>query len=287
MPELVERGHIYIAQPPLYKIKKGKQERYLLDERELDGQLLRSALESAEFYPTPSEPPISGEELKGIAQELLAVRSVIQRLAHRYDEYVLESLLDVATLEVTDFEDRVVLETWIEDLRRCVDARAPVGMVFHVEHIGSGTDGHVGIGVTRRHHGLSEYRFLPRDFFRGADYRRISALHLKLRGLLSDGAYVRRSERQQTVSSFAEALDWLLNEGGKGFQIQRYKGLGEMNPDQLWETTMNIESRRLLQVTIEDIVSADEIFTTLMGDQVQPRRDFIERYALEAENLDI
>jgi DNA gyrase subunit B len=287
MRELIERGNIFIAQPPLYKLKKGKQERYLIDDGELKDSLLQSALEDARLYVEAHAPPIAGGTLESLAKKLLDVRALIDRLARRYEPRLLAALLEVPMLPVGVLEDAAFLGEWANLVSARLQKGAPIGSLFHVEHLLREPDHRSGIRLERREHGLTEYRWLPIDFFRGSDYARIAALQVELDGLLSDDAFVQRGDRQQRVSTFPEAFDWLLAEASKGYQIQRYKGLGEMNPEQLWETTMNVESRRLLQVTIEDVVSADEIFTTLMGDQVEPRRDFIVQFALEVENLDI
>ncbi len=287
MPELIERGNIYIAQPPLYKVKRGKQERYLIDDLELNDSLLQTALEGAALFPGAGVPPIGGQPLEGLAKGLLGVRAIIGRLANRYDAAFLEALIDLPVLRPDQVSDASVVSPWVARLQGRLNTTAPLGVLFHVEHLPRDGERRGGIEMERRQHGLSETRFVPNDFFRGTDYGRIAALHEQINDLLAPDAYVQRGERQQRVSHVGQALEWLLAEAAKGYQIQRYKGLGEMNPEQLWETTMNAESRRLLQVKIEDVISADEVFTTLMGDQVEPRRDFIERFALEAENLDV
>ena len=287
MPELIERGHIYIAQPPLYKVKKGKQERYLLDDAELNANMLQAALDDARLFINAEAPPLSGAGLETLAKDLLLVRSIIARLAHRYDPLLLEKLIEAPPLIEEVLNDPAQLDAWLQALEPLLNAGATLATRFTVRVVAPEGERRGGVLLTRHQHGATEHRLLPREFFHGADYARIMALHQKLNGLLADDAHVERGDRQLPVTRFGQALDWLLDEAGKGYHIQRYKGLGEMNPEQLWETTMNAESRRLLQVTIEDVVSADEIFTTLMGDQVEPRREFIERFALEAENLDI
>jgi len=295
MPELIERGHVYIAQPPLYKIKRGKQEVYVKDDAELNAYLLGSALENAELHVTADAPPLSGVALESLAKEHIAVESIFGRLASRYDEHVLRQLANLpqVTTELADDLDR--LEAWTEQL----SAALPKVTSDRAQRNGSGAsyiaaldrgdaDGEgVRIEVTRIQHGVGTTRYLPREFFETNEYAHIMALSAKLEGLLGEDAYVSRGERQLAITSFPEAVDWLMSEARRGQSVQRYKGLGEMNPDQLWDTTVNPESRRLMQVKIEDAVKADEIFTTLMGDQVEPRREFIEKNALTVSNLDV
>ncbi len=294
MPELIERGHVYIAQPPLYKIKRGKQEVYVKDDAELDSYLLNAAMDGAALYVNPEAPPLSGVALETLAKEHIAVESIIARLANRYDEAVLRAISARPAVSSADAENLDKLAAWTEAL----SAALPKHSGDRAENGNGGSysavldrgneDGEgVRIAVTKVQHGLGVTRYLPREFFGTNEYRHIMSLADKLGGLLSDGAFVKRGEREQPVASFAEAVEWLMSEARRGQSIQRYKGLGEMNPDQLWDTTVNPETRRLMQVRIEDAVKADEIFTTLMGDQVEPRREFIEKNALTVENLDI
>ena len=294
MHELIERGHIYIAQPPLYKIKRGKQEVYVKDDAELNAHLLNAAMDNAALHVNSEAPPLSGVGLEALAREHIAVENIIGRLSKRYDEVVLRTMsrLPAITSELAD--DLDALASWTEQL----SVALPKHSGDRAENGNGGSylaaldrgdeDGEgVRIGITKIQHGLGATRYLPREFFGTNEYRHIMALSEKLSDLLSDGARVRRGERDAPVESFAEAVEWLMGEARRGQSIQRYKGLGEMNPDQLWDTTVNPETRRLLQVKIEDAVKADEIFTTLMGDQVEPRREFIEKNALTVENLDI
>ncbi len=294
MPELIERGHVYIAQPPLYKIKKGKQEVYVKDDIELDTYLLNSALNSAALHVTADAPALSGVALETLAKEHIAVENIISRLAGRYDEAVLRAistLPDVTQMAAGNLDE---LEAWTERF----SAALPKGSGDRAQNGNGGSysaqldrgdeDGEgVRIAITKVQHGVGSTRYLPREFFETNEYGHIMALAGKLNELLGEGAYVQRGERSASVSAFSDAVAWLMNEARKGQSIQRYKGLGEMNPDQLWDTTVNPETRRLLQVKIEDAVKADDIFTTLMGDQVEPRREFIEKNALTVENLDV
>ena len=294
MHELIERGHIYIAQPPLYKIKRGKQEVYVKDDAELNAYLLNAAMDNAALYVNNEAPALSGVGLESLAKEHITVENIIERLSNRYDEVVLRATqrLPAVTPEIAD--DLDALESWAEELGVALPkhtgdrTKNGNGGSYSATLDRGDEDGEgVRIGITKVQHGLGATRYLPREFFGTNEYRHIMALSEKLRDLLSEGARVKRGEREIPIESFAEAVDWLMSEARRGQSIQRYKGLGEMNPEQLWDTTVNPETRRLMQVKIEDAVKADEIFTTLMGDQVEPRREFIENNALTVENLDI
>ncbi len=288
LPLLIERGHIYIAQPPLYKVKRGKQEMYVKDDVELNALLLNAALDDAALYLNPEAPPLRGAGLESLARQYVEVQAIIRRWARRYDERLLERLLYMPVLSTADFDDGATLSAWIAtlaaDLNRVADGEARYELTVHAP---ASEESPTRIQVSKREHGSMTEKTLTRDFFDSADYRRIAELARTLADLLGEGAYVQRGEAKHTVSSFKEAIDWLFDHAKRGQSIQRYKGLGEMNPDQLWETTINPETRRLMQVKIEDAVAADEIFTTLMGDQVEPRREFIERNALTVANLDV
>ena len=294
MPELIERGHVYIAQPPLYKIKRGKQEVYVKDDAELNGYLLSAALDNAELHVNTDAPALSGIALESLAKEHISVETIIARLARRYDETVLRAMstLPEVTSELSDDLDR--LEAWSLQLSAALPkasgdrAQNGSGGTYTAKLDRGDEDGEgVRIGVTRAQHGIGATRHLPREFFDTNEYKLIMGLAAKLSELIGDGAFVKRGERRSAVENFPEAVEWLMSEARRGQSIQRYKGLGEMNPDQLWETTVNPETRRLMQVKIDDAVKADEIFTTLMGDQVEPRREFIEKNALTVANLDV
>ena len=287
MSELVDRGQVYIAQPPLYKIKRGRQEDYLLDDAEMSAALLRSALDGAALYVEPEVPPISAVGLEALVRDYQIVRAIHDRLALRHDALFLSELLSVPRLTAETRQDQDLLGEWIDALTTCLRGRAGPAIDYRVTPTLDGDPEHPGLRVIRLVHGIPETRYVSFDFFESADYGRIASLSEKLDGLLKPGARVQRGERSEAVTSFSEVYDWLIAEGKRGYHIQRYKGLGEMNPEQLWETTMDPDSRRLLRVTIEDAVAADQIFATLMGEQVEPRRDFIERNALEAENIDV
>ena len=294
MHELIERGHVYIAQPPLYKIKRGKQEVYVKDDAELDAYLLNTAMDNAALHVGADAPPLSGVALEDLAKEYTVVENMIARLSNRYDEVVLRALSHLPDMS-KDAEDLDSLAAWTEKLSAALPkhkgdrtVNGNDGSSYSAELERGDEDGEgVRIAINKVQHGLGTTRYLPREFFETHEYRHIMALAAKLGDLLSDGAFVRRGEREQPIDTFAAAIDWLMSEARRGQSIQRYKGLGEMNPDQLWDTTVNPETRRLMQVKIEDAVKADEIFTTLMGDQVEPRREFIEKNALTVENLDV
>ncbi len=294
MPELIERGHVYIAQPPLYKIKKGKQEVYVKDDAELNAHLLNAALDNANLHVNADAPALSGQALEALAKEYMAAESIIKRISSRYDENVLRALSSLPEIDSELFENLDGLEKWAESLSEILPKTN--GDRLTISNGGDYTaafergdkDGEgVRIAVQKVQHGIGATRYIPREFFDTNEYRHIMELAGKLRELIGEGAYVERGDKRTMIKSFAEAIDWLMSEARKGQSIQRYKGLGEMNPDQLWDTTVNPETRRLMQVKVEDAVKADEIFTTLMGDQVEPRREFIEQNALTVSNLDV
>ena len=287
MPQLVERGHIYIAQPPLYKVKRGKQETYVKDDAELNTLLLKSALDGAALHVNSRDIPLQGDALRTLAERFVIVTAVIQRLARRYDTTVLEQLLFQPEVVASRYPDRAWLTDWAAALQKLLaEAVKAESVVYRVE-LSENEEGIQGFGIRRARHGVDERAEWSLRFFESLEYRKIAELANSLQGLLGADAYVMRGDQRRDVLSFREAMEWLMGEARRGQTIQRYKGLGEMNPEQLWETTVNPASRRLLRVRIEDAVAADEIFTTLMGDQVEPRREFIERNALSAENLDV
>ncbi len=287
MPELIERGHVYIAQPPLYKVKKGKQETYLKDDLELNRYLLQMALEGAELHVNGEAPPMSSSALESLAVEYITSRSIIDRLARRYDGRFLELLLEMPPVEEGMLGDAQALGSWLAEMEKALNSDRRDSNHYRLELQEEETGQPRAIVITQVTHGIENRKELPLEFFQSSDYQKLRSLGEKLQGLIEEGAYIRRGDKSQPIESFGEALEWLMAEGRRGQHIQRYKGLGEMNPEQLWETTMNPDTRRLLQVRIEDAVGADEVFTTLMGDEVEPRREFIESNALSVENLDI
>ncbi|MFO1371608.1 MAG: DNA topoisomerase (ATP-hydrolyzing) subunit B [Candidatus Competibacteraceae bacterium] len=289
MPELIERGHIYIAQPPLYKVKKGKQEQYVKDDIELSAYLLQAALDGAVMTAGNSDiPPLTEMVLEDLARNHMAVMAMIQRLARRYDSVLLEQLIYQPHLSGSQLQnDSAYLNEWIEMLIGRLNARQGERPAYEGTLEAQEDSEGYSIIVTRRTHSLARHTRLTAEFFDSSEYASIVQLGAKLVDLFDHGATIRRGDRTQETRSFREVMEWLLEEAKRGQHIQRYKGLGEMNPEQLWETTMNPATRRLLQVRIEDAIAADEVFTTLMGDQVEPRRDFIEQNALDVLNLDI
>jgi DNA gyrase subunit B len=285
MTELVERGHIYIAQPPLYKVKKGKQERYVKDDEELNAYLLQQALTGAKLFVSANTPAISDTALEDIARSSLTAKNIIQRLGRRIDSNILEQITNTRGLSKDDFNNNEQLQQYSDKLLKLLDKFKLSGINYRSE-ITQDEDNNLSLTMIKQLHGLDHEYVLDNAFFSSTDYGHLSTLGSKLDSLLSEDAYIERGEKQRLIESFDQVMDWLFTEARKGQNIQRYKGLGEMNPDQLWDTTMNPETRRMLQVRIEDAISADEVFTMLMGDQVEPRRDFIEANALSATNID-
>ncbi len=286
MRELIERGHIYIAQPPLYKVKRGKQENYVKDDAELAGYLLQSALNDAELHVGADAPALSATALEHLARKFLAVADTIKRLSRRFDQHVLERLIGMPPVTFDKLDDASWLSDWMAQLQSALNADNSE-VRYELSLQSASERGSFALRVLRHHHGVSSDRSIPREFFKSVEYQSLTDLGAQLNGLIDPGAWVQRGERRQPIGSFGAAVQWLLDEAKRGQHIQRYKGLGEMNPTQLWETTMDPESRRLMQVKIEDAVAAHEVFTTLMGDQVEPRREFIERNALAAANIDV
>jgi len=286
MGELVERGHIYIAQPPLYKIKRGKQEQYVKDDAELKRHLLQLALDGAQLYVSADAPPISGEALEDLARRYNSTMTTIDRLSRRYHQPALDRLVFSAPIDDATLADRDALQARFQAMAEAMTSTASGGSRYGVRVEEDELHRPVVVLEQTLHGSITEHHF-DGEFFASAEFRLLRDLAERLDGLLDEGARVQRGERAQPVASFREVMAWLEGEAKRGLNVQRYKGLGEMNPEQLWETTMNPETRRLMQVKIEDAVAADEVFTTLMGDQVEPRREFIESNALAANNLDI
>ena len=287
MPQLIENGHIYIAQPPLYKLKKGKSEHYLKDESELNAMLLKQALEDAELYGAPAQPPMVGSALEALAKRWMEVAAILRRSSRRYDQRVLEQLLYMPEVTLADHDRIDWLTQWGRTLESQLNAQDDSARRYRVRTIGTTDGGTPRLLVARTEHGTTTEKHIHREFFESAEYRRIAELGKTLAGLLQPGAYVMKGDQRQEVSSLKQTIEWLLEQARKGQLIQRYKGLGEMNPEQLWDTTINPQTRRLIQVRIEDALAANDIFATLMGDQVEPRREFIEKNALAVANLDI
>ncbi|MEE1887563.1 MULTISPECIES: DNA topoisomerase (ATP-hydrolyzing) subunit B [Pseudomonas] len=286
LPELVERGYIYIAQPPLYKVKKGKQEQYIKDDEAMEEYMTQSALEDASLHLDESAPAVSGVQLEALVNEFRAVMKTLKRLSRLYPEELTEHFIYLPKVSLEQLADKAQMDVWLKAFQQRLDNSQRSGLAYKAD-LHEDKERNLWLPVVETtSHGLASYVTFNRDFFGSNDYKTVVALGEKLGTLLGDGAYVQRGERRKAVTEFKEALDWLMNESTKRHTIQRYKGLGEMNPDQLWETTMDPTVRRMLKVTIEDAIAADQLFNTLMGDAVEPRRDFIESNALSVSNLD-
>jgi len=285
LPEIVEKGYIYIAQPPLYKIKKGKQEHYVKDDDQLNQYLIQLALEKTQLFTDETAPPIQGQGLEKLAMAYISTVAVIERLGRRYDQAFLEQLTYHVTLTGEYKEDQNKLAGWVTQLQaRLVEAVKNATFKIELDYKSSED---FTLTITKRQHGISKVFVVTSAFFQSNDYRKLAKYAEDTIGMITQDSFIKMGERQHPVKTFKEAFVWMMKEIKKGQHIQRYKGLGEMNPEQLWETTLDSNNRRLLQVRIEDAVAADEIFTTLMGDVVEPRRDFIVKNALDVMNLDV
>ncbi len=286
---LLENGYIYIAQPPLYKVKKGKQEQYLKDEQALDEHLMAIALDGTDFYPGEGQPPISGIALENLTKEYKKAEEIIQRLKQIYPVKALKQLIFLRKLTEDDLKNQQVVQKWIDDLNTLFSSNngGDDGQTFVASIQKDEERGIFLVNIALLKHGVTSSSLLNRQFFISDEYRQLTKFGEIMKDLVQPGAKVVKGEKETFVNSFEEALEGLLIQARKGQAIQRYKGLGEMNPDQLWETTMDPETRRMLQVTIEDAISADQLFTTLMGDEVEPRRNFIESNAMSVSNLDV
>ena len=280
LPELVERGHIYIAQPPLYKVKHGKSEQYLKDDHELNQYMLSQALKDAALHPSANSPVISQDGLEALARQYLIAETIIDRYSRFINNEALHALL---IAEPIDLNTHSAAQASATRLHQALNLEPS----FIIDAVHDESNDGQKLRIQKKCHGNISISYIDAKFVQGADYRHILNTADVLRNLLQEDAEVRRGENVRQVTSFKEALDWLLSEIRRTITIQRYKGLGEMNPEQLWETTMDITVRRLLRVQIEDAMAADDVFTTLMGDQVEPRRHFIESNALVAQNLDV
>ncbi|MDD2776235.1 MAG: DNA topoisomerase (ATP-hydrolyzing) subunit B [Gallionella sp.] len=280
MPELIERGHIYIAQPPLYKIKQGKDERYLKDDQEMKIYMLQSALNNAVLYTAADATPIQSDALEAIAKQYFLAEAVIDRLSRFTAPEASHALLILPTLSLDDAEQA-------QQSAQLLQAACGGNIKVTVETESDESGDTYRMRLDKLYHGNYSVSYMDNDFLKGSDYVQIRKAADLLNGLITPTAYIARGEQKRAVTSFKQAIEWLLEEAKRGVNIQRYKGLGEMNPEQLWETTMFVKNRILLKVRIEDAITADEIFTTLMGDVVEPRRAFIEKNALGVKNLDV
>lgn len=285
--ELVERGYIYIAQPPLYKVKRGKQEQYVKDDEALFDYLTQSALDDTSFYPSQSAPAISAAALADLVQQYRRMEKIIQRYKRKYPCTILKKVAHLPALNNEDFNHQEKIASWCAELHSSLQLLDVKTEQYKIDTYTLSEANLFIPRITVTQHGMDHSISMNAEFFYSKDYKELVSLGAKFMNLVEEGAYVRRGEKTLVIDSFEQALNWLMDEAKKGQTIQRYKGLGEMNPEQLWETTMDPNVRRMLQVTIEDAVAADAIFTTLMGDNVEPRRDFIELNALDAENIDV
>lgn len=287
MPELIDRGYIYIAQPPLYKVKRGKQEQYVKDDDALFEYLTQMALDGAEFFPSKDAPPISAAALEALVSQLRRVEKIIKRHSIRYYKAVLEQIMYLPLLQADDFNHPEKMMDWAAKLQQQLQSRGDKTHQYRIGVLHQEDQSRYAFQITLTQHGVDTQTILQPEFFCSKDYKEMAALGDKLSSLIEEGAKIKRGEKFLEIEKFEQALVWLMAEAKKGQNIQRYKGLGEMNPAQLWETTMDPEVRRMLQVTIEDAITANELFTTLMGDRVEPRREFLENNALAAANIDV
>ena len=287
MRELVDRGHIFIAQPPLYKIAKGKQHQYLKDDEALDQFLTQSALESASIVVNPEAPAISGSGLEQLVNDYRAVAVTINRLSRLYSEMVLWEMVYGLSLTLEQMKEESAVNVFCDQLSERLLSVAAKGSRYSVV-VRKDQERQLYFPVVKLlSHGVESETEYHHEFFSSGEYRSLIALGETLNSLIEEDGYFQRGEKVMQTRVFADGLNWLMTEARKGYNIQRYKGLGEMNPEQLWETTMDPDVRRMLKVTVEDAIAADQMFTTLMGDQVEPRREFIEDNALSVANLDI
>ncbi|WP_045856408.1 DNA topoisomerase (ATP-hydrolyzing) subunit B [Teredinibacter purpureus] len=287
--ELIERGHIFIAQPPLYKISRGKQEQYIKDDEALIATLTSAALDTSKLHLSADAPPLAGDKLETLVKDYRATMSVINKLSRVYPEEVLQELVYLVPMEADTMGEKAPVDAWVVKLQGRLDTLNEHSKThsFKAQVIENKERGEFTPLLTVTAHGVDHDVRMSSELFASDEYRNICALGTQLDGLFEEGAYVAKGERRFEVDNFADALDWIMTESKKGYNIQRYKGLGEMNPEQLWETTMDPETRRMLQVRVEDAIAADQIFTCLMGDHVEPRREFIETNALAVANLDV
>lgn len=286
MPEMIERGHIFIAQPPLYKIKKGKQEQYLKDEASLIDHLTNIAVEGSSLFVSESAPPISGVALENMVRLYQTTFTMIARMSRRMPGSILKQLVYSTIIDQEALDDKSKLQILGDELTAKLGTAEDDGQSFLCE-VRLDDSNRNELIIIMKQHGIDYEYHLNQEFILSPEYQRIASLNKTINGLMEEGAYIQRGEKTLPIREFEDALVWLMSEAKRGQYIQRYKGLGEMNPEQLWETTMDPGSRRMLQVTIEDAIGADLLFTTLMGDQVEPRRLFIETNALNVENLDV
>ena len=287
MRELIENGHIFIAQPPLYKVNKGKAEEYLKDDMSLTHYLTNKALEDASLHINADAPAIQGVALEALVRSFQEVSGMIERLSMIYPREVLQAMVYTGEFGSELLTNVDAMKNWCNDIEEKLKYAENGTRRYGVE-IFEDQERRIFLPMVEViAHGVSHTYTISRDFFTSNEYESIVALGHRLRGLIEEGAFIQRGDKKKEISSFEDALQWLMGESRRGINTQRYKGLGEMNPEQLWETTMDPANRRMLRVTIDDAITADQMFTTLMGDNVEPRREFIDTNALSVVNLDI
>jgi DNA gyrase subunit B len=286
-PDIISNGHLYIAQPPLYKVKKGKQETYVKDELELQTYLTTLAMENSSLHVNSEAPGISGLALEGLIQRYRAVQDTINRLKRRFPMAILDKLIYKPELTVADLANNESTSVWANDVVNTLNEEDTHGTIYSAEVLKSEDELTNKIIITVRKHGVDSLFTFDEEYFGSEGYKALVSVGHEITDVLEEGAYIKRGERTLQVSSFVDAVNWLMHESKRGLYIQRYKGLGEMNPDQLCDTTMDPNTRHMLQVRIEDAIATDQLFTTLMGDHVEPRRAFIEENALRVGNLDV
>ena len=286
MPELIERGYIYIAQPPLYKIKKGKQEQYLKDDEAYNNLITSIAVDGASLFVSPEAPPIKELSLENMVKLYQSTQTMIGRMHRRMPSSILKQLVYLDVMTTDTLADKNKLASIGEALVSQLGTSEDDGQSFSF-NVNATENGLNELEIVMKMHGIDYNYAFTQSFIEGPEYKKIRTLNETINGLMEEGSYIKRGEKTLAVSTFEEALVWLIKEAERGQYKQRYKGLGEMNPEQLWETTMDPDQRRMLQVKIEDAITADQLFTTLMGDHVEPRRDFIQTNALNVENLDV
>jgi len=287
MPELIERGYLYIAQPPLYRVAKGKQARYVASDDELFDYLVELGTANKNFYSSATSKPITGERLTSLIRSIHRLQHLQQRLSQRLDLKVLNMLIEIGGIKAATMRDKDVLNARLNALGEHFNHNTRVDETLKWNIHEDSEQGCFWVQFERRDHGRMMMSRLERDLVMTAEFAESQKLCKSIQDQVKDGAYLEQEGKRWDVEHYADIASIVVKEGRKGMNIQRYKGLGEMNPEQLWETTMDAANRSMLQVTLEDVVNADETFSMLMGDAVEPRRNFIQENALKVRNLDV